>query len=91
MKRRPRPERSKDTWYVSFEPKARVPGQRGLMRTSETFRNEQEAKAFARTKLADSRNITAGTLNPQLPKRSISSKQVRDWLNESEGGRHGHE
>jgi hypothetical protein len=91
MKRRPRPERSKDTWYVSFEPKARLPGQRGLMRTSETFRNEQEAKAFARTKLADSRNITAGTINPRLPKRTISSKQVLDWLNELEGGRHGHE
>jgi hypothetical protein len=91
MKRRPRPERSKDTWYVSFEPKARLPGQRGLMRTSETFRNEQEAKAFARTKLADSRNITAGTINPRLPKRTINSKQVLDWLNELEGGRHGHE
>jgi hypothetical protein len=82
MRRRPRPERSKDTWYVSFEPKARLSGQRGLMRTSETFRNEQDAKAFARARLADSRNINAGTINPHLPKRTISSKQLRDWLNE---------
>jgi hypothetical protein len=82
MKRRPRPERSKDTWYVSFEPKARLPGQRGLMRTSETFRNEQEAKAFARTKLADGSNINAGTLNPYQPKRIITSARISDWLEE---------
>jgi hypothetical protein len=82
MKRRPRPERSKDTWYVSFEPKARLPGQRGLMRTTETFRNEQEAKAFANARLVDGLNINAGTLNPHLPKRTISSKQMSDWLNE---------
>jgi hypothetical protein len=84
MRRRPRPERSKDTWYVSFEPKARLPGQRGLMRTTETFRNEQDAKAFAKARLADGSSINAGTLNPHLPKRTISSKQVLDWLDEAE-------
>jgi hydroxyethylthiazole kinase-like sugar kinase family protein len=49
---------------------------------TETFRSEQDAKAFARAKLADGLNINVGTLNPHLPKRVISSKQVLDWLNE---------
>ena len=84
MKRGPRPKRSKGTWYVSFEPKERLPGQRGLMRKTETFRSEQDAKAFAKAKLADGPNINAGTLNPHLPKRMINSIQLRDWLDEAE-------
>jgi hypothetical protein len=43
--------RSKGTWYVSFEPKERLPGQRAFIRKTETFRNEQDAKAFAKAKL----------------------------------------
>ena len=76
--------RSKGTWYVSFEPKERLPGQRAFIRQTETFRDEQDAKAFAKAKLTDGSNINAGTLNPHSPKRTISSKQLRDWLNEQE-------
>jgi hypothetical protein len=76
--------RSKGTWYVSFEPKERLPGQRAFIRKTETFRDEQDAKAFAKAKLTDGSNINAGTLNPHLPKRTITSKQLRDWLNEPE-------
>jgi hypothetical protein len=82
MKRGPRPKRSKGTWYVSFEPKERLPGPRGFMRKTETFRSEQDAKAFAKATLADSSNINAGTLNPYQPKRIITSVQISDWLNE---------
>jgi hypothetical protein len=82
MKHGPRPKRSKGTWYVSFEPKDRLPGQRGFMRKTETFRSEQEAKAFAKAKLTDGSNINAGTLNPYRPKRTIASAQMLDWLNE---------
>jgi len=74
--------RSKGTWYVSFEPKHRMPGQRGFMRKTETFRSEQDAKAFAKAKLTDGSNINAGTLNPHLPKRIIASADLLDWLNE---------
>jgi hypothetical protein len=84
MKTGPRPKRSKGTWYVSFEPKVRAPGQRAFIRQTETFRNEQDAKAFARAKLADGSNINVGTLNPHLPKRTITSGQLLDWLNESD-------
>jgi len=46
------------------------------------FQNEQDAKAFARAKLAEALNVTAGTLNPHQPKRIIASAQILDWLNE---------
>jgi hypothetical protein len=49
---------------------------------TKTFRNEQDAKAFARAKLADKLNVNAGTLNPHAPKRTITSRQLLDWLNE---------
>jgi hypothetical protein len=91
MMRGLRPKKSKAKWYVSLERKDRQPGRNHPLREAETFRNEQEAKAFAKARLADGRNINAGTLNPHFPKRTISSKQLRDWLNEPEGGRHGHE
>jgi hypothetical protein len=82
MKTSPRPKRSKGTWYVSFEPKERLPGQRAFIRKTETFRDEQDAKAFAKAKLTDGSNINVGTLNPHLPKRTITSRQLLDWLNE---------
>jgi hypothetical protein len=50
-----------------------------------TFRNEQDARAFARARLAEGSNVNAGTLNPHLPKRTITSLEILDWLNEPEG------
>ena len=84
MIRELRPKKSKAKWYVSFERKDRQPGRNHPLREANTFRNEQDAKAFARARLADGLNINAGTINPHLPKRTISSKQLRDWLNEPE-------
>ena len=76
------PKRSKGTWYVAFEPKERLSGQRAIIRKTETFRNEQDAKAFAKAKLTDGSNINAGTLNPYQPKRIITSARISDWLEE---------
>ena len=71
--------RSQGTWYVSFE----LPrGKRTLARATETFLNEGEAKKFARAKLIDTPNLTAGTLNPHLPKRTIAKTQMFEWLEE---------
>jgi hypothetical protein len=78
MKRTPRPKKSKAKWYVSFE----APGKRANLRMTEPFQTEQEAKAFARTKLAEGRNVNAGTFNPHTPKRVITSARVSDWLDE---------
>jgi hypothetical protein len=83
MKTGPRPKKSKGTWYVSFEPKGPV-GKRLQARATETFRDEDDAKAFARAKLANGSNINAGTLNPYRPKRIITSVQISDWLNEQD-------
>jgi hypothetical protein len=72
--------RSQDTWYVSFELPAAV--KRGHGRATETFPDEREAKKFARAKLVDTINVSAGTLNPHLPKRTIASAQILEWLKE---------
>ena len=74
--------KSRGTWYVSFE----LPrGKRTLARATETFLNEREAKKFARAKLIDTPNLTAGTLNPHLPKRTIASRQIVQWLEQTDG------
>jgi hypothetical protein len=77
--------RPQDTWYVSFEQKRISPGKRAFSRATETFRSELKAKEFAKQKLADTQNVTAGTLNPHLPKRVISSAQMSQWLEEPIG------
>ena len=68
------------TWYVSFDALPRR--KRTHARATETFPNELEAKKFARAKVADTLNVTAGTLNPHLPKRTIAATQILEWLEE---------
>ena len=69
--------KSQGTWYVSFE----LPrGKQKHARATETFRSELEAKKFARAKLVDTPNVSAGTLNPHLPKRTIAPTQMLEWL-----------
>jgi hypothetical protein len=67
------------TWYVSFELR---PAKRAHARATETFPNEREAKKFAKAKLVDMPNVTAGTINPHLPKRTIAATQILEWLEE---------
>jgi hypothetical protein len=74
--------RPRDTWYVSFEPIKLPTGKRAFSRATETFRSELEAKDFARKKLTETQNVSAGTLNPYLPKRVISAAQIELWLEE---------
>jgi hypothetical protein len=75
-------DKSIGTWYVSFE----LPrGKRALARATETFPNEREAKKFARAKLIDTPNVTAGTLNPHLPKRTVAATQIVQWLEQTDG------
>jgi hypothetical protein len=77
--------RPQDTWYVSFEQKRISPAKRAFTRATETFHSELEAKEFAKQKLTETQNISAGTLNPHLPKRVISSAQMSQWLDEPTG------
>jgi hypothetical protein len=74
--------RPQATWYVSFDLKKLQTGKRDLARATEPFCSELEAKEFAKQKLTESRNVRAGTLNPHMPKRVISSAQIIQWLEE---------
>jgi hypothetical protein len=74
--------RPQATWYVSFEVTKLRFGKRDWARATETFRSELEAKEFAKHKLAECQNVRAGTLNPHIPKRVISSAQIIQWLEE---------
>jgi hypothetical protein len=76
-------ERSKHTWYVSFKPKKTIPGKRAHSRATETFPNETDAKRFAKAKMVDTPTVTAGTLNPHRPKRTVSAAQILEWLQEA--------
>lgn len=80
-----RPRTSKrGIWYVSFEPVARRTPGKQRYRATETFLNEQDAKAFAKARLSDSLNVRAGTVNPHAPKRTIGSAHLLDWIGELE-------
>jgi hypothetical protein len=61
--------RSPDTWYVSFNCHG---GIESTLAGPKTFRSEVEAKKFAEAKLAETQHVTAGTLNPHRPKRTIA-------------------
>ena len=66
--------KSRGTWYVSFElPSERRPH----ARATETF-----PRKFTRAKLAETRYVIAGTINPHLPKRTIPSTRMLEWLEE---------
>ena len=68
-------------WFVSYDPPRRE-NKRSHTRATETFPNEQEAKKFARAKLAETPFVNAGTINPHLPKRTVASARMLEWLEE---------
>jgi hypothetical protein len=68
-------------WFVTYQPVGRVSGN-GYSRSSKQFANERDAKAFAKDRLTEGSEITAGTLNPHSPKRFIGSARILDWLND---------
>ncbi|HWV97201.1 MAG TPA: hypothetical protein VN130_08640 [Xanthobacteraceae bacterium] len=74
---------SPDIWYVAFGPdktlKADARATGGPVRSTRTFKSEDEAKAFALEILAKGWSATAGTLNPYQPKRVIGASQIEDW------------
>ncbi len=68
-----------DSWYVAFHNPEATSGQY-YIRNTKTFRTEGEAKRFAKARLYEGCNVTAGTLNPHFPKRAIASSQLESWL-----------
>jgi hypothetical protein len=67
-------KRIKNIWFVSFK--------NINSRMTKTFANESDAKRFARSKNGPTDQIYAGTINPHKPKRTITSAQIVDWLEE---------
>jgi hypothetical protein len=66
---------------VRYQPVGRISG-KGYSRRSQHFASEQDAKAFARDRVTEGAEITAGTINPHSPKRFIGAAQILDWFNE---------
>jgi hypothetical protein len=73
------------TWYVTFEvPRSGTLVQRRNPRLTKTFDIEAEARDFARTKFNEGLIVTAGTVNPHLPRRAIPSAEIPAWLESGE-------
>jgi hypothetical protein len=69
------------TWYVTFEvPRSGTLVQRRNPHLTKTFETEAEARDFARTKFDNGLIVTAGTVNPHLPRRAIPSEEIPAWL-----------
>jgi hypothetical protein len=66
-------------WYVSYTVKSHD-GPRRYARRTRTFETEEDAKLFARESAANNLRLTAGTINPHLPKRIISTTEMATWL-----------
>jgi hypothetical protein len=76
-----------DIWYVSYRsnitPRHNGDEQR-LVRATRRFKTEAEAREFARKIIGSGWSAIAGTINPYLPKQTISSRQILKWIAENE-------
>jgi hypothetical protein len=70
------------TWYVSFRRTNETAD--AYVRNSRTFRTEMDAMRFARERLDEGCDVSAGTINPHQPKVTIGSLQILDWLQGNE-------
>jgi hypothetical protein len=71
----------KPTWYVTFEvPKSNTLPKRRHPKLSRAFETESEAREFARAKFYSGLIVTAGTINPHLPRRAITSEEIIAWI-----------
>jgi hypothetical protein len=72
-----------ETWYVSYRSniaRRQEAGERRIVRATQKFKTEAEAKQFAQQIIAKGWSAIAGTLNPHKPKRTIASTQILDWI-----------
>ena len=70
-----------NTWYVSaYIPDKEKTGY--YSRRSQSFTSDSDAKAFAAAELAAGVEVSAGTINPVVPKRIVGPSQIRKWLAE---------
>ena len=67
-----------DSWYVAFRNPVLATGV--YVRNTKTFRTECEAKLFAAERLEEGCDVSAGTLNPHYPKKTLGPAQIAGWL-----------
>ena len=73
----------KAIWYVSFAMRNPDAGHHRFARQTRTFMTEQDAKAFARTLLDQTQDVSAGTINPHIPRRVIAPAAITAWAGDS--------
>ncbi|MFB9269662.1 hypothetical protein ACFFWD_42225 [Bradyrhizobium erythrophlei] len=69
----------KAIWYVSFAVRDANAGHSRYARQTKTFASEHQAKVFAGTMLDRTDDISAGTINPHMPRRVIAPAAIIDW------------
>jgi hypothetical protein len=70
-----------NTWYVAISvPRKEKNG--NYSRRSRSFASEADAKLYAAARIAEGVELSAGTLNPVVPKRTIGPLQIEQWLSE---------
>lgn len=71
-----------DIWYVSYRsnitPKREDEDR--CVRATRKFKTEAEAKQFAQEIINKGWSAIAGTLNPYLPKKTVPSTKILDWI-----------
>ena len=72
--------RTHGTSLSKIQSRGRFLASGGSPRVTKTFETEAEAKKFAREQLDKGIAVTAGTINPQFPKRLVPSSEISDWL-----------
>ena len=73
------------SWYVTFEvPREGTLVKRRNPRLTKTFDTETEAKNFARIKCEEGLVVTAGTVIPHLPRKTIASTNIHSWLDHAQ-------
>jgi hypothetical protein len=72
-----------DIWYVSYRSNI-VPKhdgeERRCVRATRRFKDEAEARQFAKEVIENGWSAIAGTLNPHQPKKTIASTQILAWI-----------
>jgi hypothetical protein len=76
------PIANRSIWFVSYVPNSERSSDRVFRRVTKRFLSESDAKTFAIARLADATKLTAGTINPHVPKRVVGSAEILDWLDE---------
>jgi hypothetical protein len=75
-------------WYVSFETPSQwrpTSGRAPSSRKTKAFQTEIEAKKYAKVMLSKILKVTAGTMNPHLPRRRIiEASEIEQWIREKE-------